>query len=260
MPRVKGPGGEGVQAVVLALHILERLAEERRPMGVTTLATALGTTKSRIWRHLQTLVQQGYIVQSGDTERYEIGARLIALGNAVGEGLDLVTAGYRALRELRDRLGHFSVISQFEPEGARILSTVSGKSAIEIGVRQGSLLGFHNSAQGKIALAFGDDALRATVFNTRLERSTPSTIVAPAALRKEIERVRRQGWAIAPNEAVIGLNALAAPVFDASGRLLGAVAIVDSVQFITADPTQDQVERTVAAARLTSTALGYVLD
>ncbi len=165
MPRVKGPGGEGVQAVVLALHILERLAEERRPMGVTTLATALGTTKSRIWRHLQTLVQQGYIVQSGDTERYEIGARLIALGNAVGEGLDLVTAGYRALRELRDRLGHFSVISQFEPEGARIL--VHGFREIrhrEIGVRQGSLLGFHNSAQGKIALAFGDDALRCDGF------------------------------------------------------------------------------------------------
>jgi len=49
-------------------------------------------------------------------------------------------------------------------------------------------------------------------------------------------------------------------VFDASGRLVGAVAVVDSVQFITADPTQDQVERTVAAARLTSAALGYVLD
>ncbi len=44
------------------------------------------------------------------------------------------------------------------------------------------------------------------------------------------------------------------------GGCSALVAIVDSVQFITADPTQDQVERTVAAAWLTSTALGYVLD
>ena len=259
MPRVSGTTGEGVQAVVLALRILERLAQEGRPMGVTALATALETTKSRIWRHLQTLVQQGYIVQSGETERYRIGARLVALGRAAGDSLDLVNAAYRAIRDLRDSLGHFSVISQVEAEGVRILSTVSGKSAIEIGVKQGSLLPFHSSAQGKIALAFGDESLRATVLNTRLEKNTPQTIVAPGALRREIEHVRRQGWAMAPNEAVIGLNALASPVFDANGSLVGAVAIVDSVQFITGEPTSEQVERTHVAGRRISASLGYVL-
>jgi IclR family transcriptional regulator, KDG regulon repressor len=260
MPRVSNATGDGVQAVVLALRILERLAEEGRPMGVTALAGALATTKSRIWRHLQTLMQQGYIIQSDDTERYHVGARLVALGRAVGDRLDIVTASYRAIRDLRESLGHSTVLSQVDAEGVRIFSTISGKSAIEIGVKQGSTLGFHSSAQGKIALAFGSDALRATVLNTRLEKLTPHTIVSPAALRKEIERVRRQGWAIAPNEAVIGLNALAAPVFDAIGTLAGAIAIVDSVQFIGANPAADQIEQTVAAARRASTSLGYVLD
>jgi IclR family KDG regulon transcriptional repressor len=259
MPRISGASGDGVQAVVLALHILERLAEEGRPMGVTSLAAALGTTKSRIWRHLQTLMQHGYIVQSEDTERYRVGARLVTLGHAVGNSLDIVSAGYGTIRDLRDSVGHSAVISQVEADGVRIVSTVSGKSAIEIGVRPGSLLGFHNSAQGKIALAFGSDSLRATVFNARLEKHTPSTIVSPGALRTELERVRQQGWAAAPNEAVIGLNALAAPVFDAAGVLAGAVAIVDSVQFITPHPTTEQIDKTVAAARRVSAALGYVL-
>jgi len=58
---------------------------------------------------------------------------------------------------------------------------------------------------------------------------------------------------------VIGLNALAAPVFDAAGILAGAVAIVDSVQFITQHPTALQIDKTVAAARRLSAALGYVL-
>jgi IclR family KDG regulon transcriptional repressor len=259
MPRISGASGDGVQAVVLALHILERLAEEGRPMGVTSLASALGTTKSRIWRHLQTLMQHGYIVQSEDTERYRVGARLVTLGQAVGNSLDIVSAGYGTIRDLRDSVGHSAVISQVEADGVRIVSTVSGKSSIEIGVRPGSLLGFHNSAQGKIALAFGSDSLRATVFNARLEKHTPSTIVSPGALRTELERVRQQGWAAAPNEAVIGLNALAAPVFDAAGILAGAVAIVDSVQFITQHPTALQIDKTVAAARRVSAALGYVL-
>jgi DNA-binding IclR family transcriptional regulator len=260
MPRVSGPGGDGIQAVVLALRVLERLAEEGRPMGVTALAAALNTTKSRIWRHLQTLMQQGYIVQSDDTERYRVGARLVTLGHAVGNSLDIVSAGYSIIQDLRDSIGHSAVISQAEKDGVRILSTVSGKSAIEIGVRPGSLLPFHNSAQGKIALAFGGDGLRAAVFNARLEKSTPNTIVSPAAMRTEIERVRQQGWAAAPNESMIGLNALAAPVFDAAGKLVGAVAIVDSVQFIPARPTAEQISQTVAAARRVSAALGYVLS
>src|SRR3954452_15236359 len=138
MPRVSGSGGDGIQAVVLALRVLERLAEEGRPMGVTALATALNTTKSRIWRHLQTLMQQGYIVQSDDTERYRVGARLVTLGDAVGNSLDIVSAGYSIIQDLRDSIGHSAVISQAEKDGVRILSTVSGKSAIEIGVRPGS--------------------------------------------------------------------------------------------------------------------------
>lgn len=260
MPRVTGPGGDGVQAVVLALNILERLADEGQPMGVTALAAALGTTKSRIWRYLQTLVQQGYVVQLADSERYQPGGRLVKLGRAVGESLDLVSASYQPIRALRDSLGHSVVIAQIEPGGMRVLTTVPGKAAVEMGVKQGSLLDFHSSAQGKIALAFGSESLRAAVFGQRLERRTPTTIVSPGGLRTEIERVRREGWATAPNEIVIGLNALAAPVFDASGVLVATLAIVDSIQFVTDSPTAEQVARTTEAARTVSAALGYRLD
>ncbi|WP_315832895.1 IclR family transcriptional regulator [Bradyrhizobium prioriisuperbiae] len=260
MPRVTGSSGDGVQAVVLAMQILEILAQEGKPMGVSAMAVALGTTKSRIWRYLQTLVQHGYIVQVQESERYQLGSRLIRLGQAVGDGIDVVTAGARAMRDLRDSLGHSTVITRAEPDGVRVLTTVPGKSTLEIGVKAGSLLDFHCSAQGKIALAFGNEALRAAVMTMRLERRTHATIVNPGALRKEVERVRRNGWAIAPNEIVIGLNALAAPIFDASGLLVGILAIVDSVQFIPEKPTAEQINKTVSAARQVSTALGYVME
>jgi len=69
--------------------------------------------------------------------------------------------------------------------------------------------------------------------------------------------VRRQGWAIAPNEAVTGLNALAVPIFDASGRLAASVAIVDSVQFIGEVPTPQQVEAMVQAGQAISHSIGF---
>ena len=94
-------------------------------VGVTALARALGTTKSRIYRHLRTLVQQGYIVQSADTERYRIGSRLLTLGRAVTENFDL-TAAYETIRELRDTLGLSCVVSQVEPAGVRVLAPFPG--------------------------------------------------------------------------------------------------------------------------------------
>ena len=258
MPRIGGEAnGDGVQAVVLALRILEYLAEQGKAVGVTALAQALGTTKSRIYRHLRTLVQQGYIQQSADTDRYRVGTRLLTLGVSVAENFDLTKAAQGILRELRDALGLSCVVSQVEAAGVRVLATIPGKSAIEIGVKPGSLLHFHSSAQGKIALAFGSDQLRAAAIGPNLEMMTPQTIVDPEALQKEIQQVRTRGWAIAPNEAVTGLNTLAAPIFDASGDLIGTVGVVDSIQFVSEHPSDEQIRRIVAAGQAISHALGY---
>jgi DNA-binding IclR family transcriptional regulator len=257
MPRVGAKSGEGVQAAVLALSILEHLGRERREVGVTALARALGTTKSRIYRHLRTLVEQGYIVQPLDSERYKVGPRLVALARSVSDNVDLAAAASDALFELRDTLGHSSVVSQVEPDGVRVLATVPGRSPIEIGVRPGSLLTFHASAQGKVALAFGSPEFRARALRARLDMLTPKTIVSPAALRAEIDKVREQGWATAANQSAIGLNTLAAPIFDASGAICGTVGVIDMVQFIEEEPSEDQIARTVAAGRKISKALGY---
>ena len=257
MPRVEGKSGDGVQAVQLTLKILEHLARERRAVGVTSLAEALGTTKSRIHRHLQTLLAQGYIVQPRDSDRYESGPRLVALGRTVSDNLNLADVAADPLMELRDALGHSAVVSQITPDGMRVLATVPGRSAIEIGVRAGSVLAFHCSAQGKAALAYASEEFVARVLRAKLEIFTPYTVITPAKLTEQLAKIREQGWATAPNEAGIGLNTLAAPVFNASGRVCGAVGVVDIVQFIDEVPTDEQRRRTMAAAKRVSEALGH---
>lgn len=243
--------------MLLALQTLEFIAQSQRAVGVTELTRAFGTTKSRIHRHLQTLVSAGYLIQDGDTERYRVSARLMALGQSVSEGYELTGAARPVMRALRDDLGHPVALSYGEPDGIRILSIVTGRSNIEIGVKPGSLLELHSSAQGKLALAFGDDLVYQKVLRAPLKASTPDTITDPAELRVEIERTRARGWAMAPNEAMIGLNALAAPVFDALGKFAGALAIVDSIQFIGPAPTMRQIDGILAAASRISADLGY---
>jgi IclR family KDG regulon transcriptional repressor len=164
------------------------------------------------------------------------------------------------MHELRDALGHAVAVSSPETDGVRIVAVLRGRSDVEIGVKPGSLLSFHDTAQGKAALAFGDPAILSDVLTRDLPASTSHTITEPAALEAEIKRIRERGWAISPNETVVGLNALAAPVYGALGRYVGAIAIVDLLQFLGETPTDEQVRRVLAAASQISEHLGYRPD
>lgn len=263
MPRVSATPPEtpeaasgSVQAVALAFELVEHLAARREPVGVTALARALSMTKSRVHRYLRTLVALGYVTQTGD-ERYGVGERLARMAQRMGEKFDLGRIADGVLHDLRDSIGHFSVVSGVEAEGMRVLATASADSVMEIGVKRGALLGFHYSAQGKLALAYGDPAVAERVLAAPLEQLSPKTITDPRALKREIARVKRQGWAVAPDEATLGVNALAAPIFDAGGTLVGTIAVLDSVQHLPAEPSEDQVRQVRRAGEAVSALLGH---
>ena len=247
----------GVQAVLFALEILEHVAVQREAIGVTALAEHFGTNKSKVFRHLRTLAQQGYVVQDDRSERYRVGARLIALGQAVNDSVDIVREAGPVMRKVRNALSHSVILGIKEKEGVRVVSVQSGSSDIEISVKPGSLLGYHDSAQGKIALAYGGVALFEAVCAAGLAARTPQTITSVKALAMELAQIRQQGWAIAPNEAMTGLNALAVPIFSASGQVVATVAIVDSVQFISGEPGKLQIETLLNAGLSISESIGF---
>lgn len=247
----------GVQAVLFALQILEHVAVQREAIGVTTLAEHFGTNKSRIFRHLKTLAQQGYVVQDEASERYRVGARLIALCNAISDNVDIVREAGVVMRKVRNTLNHSVVLSMMDRGGVRVITVESGTSAVEITVKPGSLLDYHSSAQGKIALAYGTPALCQQVIADGLVAHTPQTITDGKVLEKELEQIKKQGWSTSPNEAVTGLNALATPIFDATGQVIATIAIVDSVQFIGKRPTELQIETMLNAGRSISENMGF---
>jgi DNA-binding IclR family transcriptional regulator len=250
------PEETGVRSIVMALEILEYLARQPDPVGVAAVAGALGSTKSRVYRHLRTLLAHGYIYQPGSFEKYQIGSRLVSLSHVVTENFQLAGLARAAIGQLRDALGHFTVLSERDRDGMRVVATRAGKSMLEVHVKQGSLLPYHASAQGKLCLAFGEPALLDQVCRRKLEALTPHSITTARALRAEIDRVRRQGYATAFNESLVGTNILAAPILGPGPVLRGTVAVIDSVQFLPDPPSRNQIARVTAAARQITKLLG----
>ena len=251
------PATPDLESVDLVLRLLEHLAAYREPRGVSDVARGLGISKPRAHRHLRALVQRGYAWQDPRTDGYEIGVRVLALGEAVRDRFDVGAAIRPVMGPLREATGLAVTASTLVEGTVTILEMLQGKTLIEFGIRPGSQLDFHASAHGLVALAFGPSDLLDQVLQQPLKAWTEHTISQPVEVRERVETVRRVGWATAVDAVQIGVNALAAPVFDHRGVWRGAVALVGATQFIPETPSDEQIAQVVAAARAASRRLGW---
>ena len=246
-----------VQSVELTLSLLENLAASGRAKGVTELAGQLGTTKTRVYRHLQTLVQTGYVVQETETDRYRPGVKLYFLGQSLAEHFDVIAAGRNEAIALRDRWGCSVQISVTLDFKLVILFIAKPIGLFDIGQRVGSTYPVHCSAGGKIYLAFGNGGVDALLSSGTVQRYTKQTLTHRDDLVREINKIRNQGWAVSPNEARIGINAISAPIFNQEGDLEASVALLGSIEEIPAKPPKEMIESVVAVAKQISRNLGW---
>jgi IclR family transcriptional regulator, KDG regulon repressor len=246
----------GVRSLELALEVLEAVAMSGQELGVTQLAERLNVTKGSVHRHLQTFVEYGYLVQNPTTSRYGIGPKCRLLARLAPED-DLVEFADGPMQELRDALGHSVVLSTPTPRGALVLKTLAGASPIEIGVRPGSELSFYASAQGKVLLAFSPRPVQERVLARPMPAFTDKTIVDRGALDDELVGIMKRGYGSAPEEVMLGINTVAAPIFDQSDACIGAVAIVGSIQHLPARPKPAAVAALRSASLKISRRLGH---
>ena len=79
----------------------------------------------------------------------------------------------------------------------------------------------------------------------------------PVRLRTEVDKVRKRAWAVAPGEVLSGINALAAPVFDAGGELIATIGILGSTQHVAPRPAPMLLAAVLEAASDFSRRLGF---
>lgn len=255
-PGVQDPDSHASPSL-LALHILETLLTRGGSWGVTELAEALGLPKARVHRHLSNLRQAGYLSQDNEARRYQIGWRLVLLGQRIGAQSPLVSLARPVMARLRDTVGQTIVLSQLTEQGVTVTEVLQGGSPIDVILHVGTQFGYNSSAQGKVALAFASELQRAVWSRHTHEHRTPETVTDEKTLWDQVEAVRRQGWAAAPEETYRGVNALAAPVFTHGGDLAGTLAIISSIHYLPDQPPREMTDALITAAADLSGELGY---
>lgn len=247
----------GLESVDVVIGLLELLAAARAPRSMSDIARDLAVSKPRAHRHLRALMLAGYVLQDPDTGRYEISAKPLALAEAVRERFDVRSAAMPDMARLRDATGHTVTVSTLVEDAVVVLDLLPGRTLVEFGIRPGATLDAHASAHGLVALAFGPPRLHDSLRRAPLTAWTPATLTSVPDVMAATARVRRQGWATAPDQLLTGVNALAAPVFGGAGDWRGTIAIVGATQLIPADPPPALRAHVLDAAAAASRRLGW---
>lgn len=254
-----GRGSQAVQAVGVALEIVEILANGSQALGVSELARRLGHTKARVHRHLATLRELGFVEQDSASDRYRPGWRLFRLGMSLAENFDLRQVARRHLLRLHDEIGQTVVLAMPAGLDITIVDAVQSSSDVAITVRPGSIIPAASSAMGRTILAFQPEPEAAAALTSPVTPLTAETVRDRREIYDRLSMVRERRYELAANQRLAGVTALAAPIFDDRNRVAGSIGILAPHGVLTDPPPLEllvPLQRAVAAvsAELRSTA------
>ena len=244
------------QSTIAAFAILEEMSRHSEACRGTDLASSLGMPRARVYRYLQTLVTLGYVRQDPATERYRLTLKLFHLGQAIADGTQLTSVARPLMVALRDEVRQTVTLSIPEENGMRVLDIVRVETPVQIVTKPGALLPLHNSAQGKLALAFGPPSYRETVLAGHAGGDPAYAGLDPEKLDRQVALARTTGWTFAPEEILPGVNAVSSPIFDVEGRFVATITVVGSVQDIKPEPGEIYIAAVTRTARKISAELG----
>lgn len=251
MPPLPRQAARKVAAVTRSLAVLDVLADGGE-LGTNEIARRTGVNASTVSRLLATLAAEGYVDQAA-SGRYRLGVRLVQLGNAVLDRLDLRELSQPALRALVEATGETATLSVPGEGEAMTIDFVRSPSSVQGVAQVGRPSVAHATGTGKVMLAFGG----APIPGGPLQRYTARTVVDPLRLAREIEHVRTQGWAAAIGEREDDLAAVAAPVRDSRGELAAILGVQGPIARFDANARASVLEPLRAEAMSLSVRLGW---
>ncbi len=223
---------------------------------MTELARKLGLHKSTASRLLATLQRRGLVEQDEETGKYRLGLVVIRLAERAEKTLDLRTLARPDLERLARATRETVGLAVLDGDRCLTMAQVDGPNMVACPDWTGRTTPLHCVASGKVLLASMAERDIMRLARKGLTSCTDRTITSVEPLFEELARVRRRGFATAFSEWEPGQNAVAAPVHDARGQVMAAVAIWGPAYRITPARVADLAAEARAGAAAISVRLG----
>jgi IclR family transcriptional regulator, acetate operon repressor len=240
----------GVQSVDRALSIIETLAEDDEGYRLSDLAIRTGLSTSTVHRLLATLESRRFVQFDRAESKWHVGARCFTVGATFARRRNFTAQAVPYLRKLRDLTRETANLAVVDDEFIVVLTRMESREIMRSLTKVGGRVAMVASGVGKAVLAtYSDEDVGAIIRHHGMPRLTEKTITRPSELFRELERVRRQGYAIDDEEACMGLRCIAAVVYNDCSEPLAAISVSGMTSRLTDDrlPALGQTVRDIAA-------------
>jgi IclR family KDG regulon transcriptional repressor len=248
-----------VQMVSRAFKILEVLSVNPW-QGVSELARSLSCQKSTVFRLLNTLKKDGFIIQDKGTEKYSLSLKLFSLGANTVNNLDLTQAAQPMITRLSQASKETIHLCTIDNDQIVYLQKIESPHSLQVIMmsRIGQSTPFYCTGVGKALLAYqSEEKILHYLHHTTLKRFTYRTITDKDALLTELEAVCRSGYAYDNEEHEIGVRCVAAPIFNQAGTIIAALSVSGPTVRIYDGKLTEIRELVTQAAQDISAKMGY---
>jgi DNA-binding IclR family transcriptional regulator len=205
-----------------AVAILRAFAADDQVVSLAELVRRTGLHKATVHRLARELVAIQLMdrVPGG----YRLAGGLFELGMRASVERSLLEVAMPFLQDLYERTHETVHLGINEGHEVVYVAKIGGHRQANSPSRTGGRMPLHCTAIGKALLANGDAALRRQVLSAPLVRVTPRTVVGAGLLRTQLRKVVETGIAFEYEESQLGINCVAAPVFDGD-EVIAAISI-----------------------------------
>ena len=206
------------------IEVLKVLKDSGDFLSFNEIEKKLNIPRTTLYRILKTLIDNKFVIY--ENKKYKLGYGFLTFAKKILAEIPLREIANPYLKKICEKTKE--TVELIIPDKDEILyidkieSPESIKLVAQIGSRYKTL---HASAAGKIYLAYDNDIFEKFLKNKKLEKITSRTITEKEKLKKEIEKIRKRGWAYDIGEARIDIVRIASPVFNYDGKLTGIIGI-----------------------------------
>jgi DNA-binding IclR family transcriptional regulator len=252
-----GPGAAPVGVISKVLRILEALQGSSAGLGLKAICDLTGIHKSTAHRFLKHLEREGYLVRT-EAGAYLIGPRLSQMSTRGSQGATLQAVARPILWELWKSTQETVNLAVLDQGTVLYVDVIESPHEFRLSSRVGTRRSLHVTALGKALAAFLPVDLRASILSTiKFQPATPKTIMNLVHFRQELEKIRRQGYAVDDEEAVQGARCVSAPILNADREPIAAVSVSGPVTRVSPNQVAALAGAVSSAARAISVAMGF---
>jgi IclR family transcriptional regulator, pca regulon regulatory protein len=216
--------GDYVQSLERGLSVIRAFDADHPKLTLSEVAASTGLSRAAARRFLRTLVQLGYMRSEGS--RFSLRPKVLELGYAYLSSLTLPEVAMPHLEQLVEQVHESSSVSELDGDDVVYIARVPTKRIMTVTISVGTRFPAYATSMGRVMLAAQpEERLEAYLGSTSLRGLTGHTITSPAALRRELRKIRTQGWAVVDQELEEGLRSAAAPIHDADGQVIAAINV-----------------------------------